>query len=218
MREQLQRPPLMKNLRFAIPLFAVPFLAACGASAPATQTKAPDPGPAQTSTTATSTPAPTETPKAVEAPTPTPAPAPASAKAPKTSTFKIEGVSISDVTIAQLSDVFKKRGWEEAQPPQEAYLGKYEQLMVLGRKDKTKKVIVTIIISRVAKEPKPLTPGADENKFAPKTAQAVYADLKVAAQSYDSEADVLVTVMYAKGGDSADAKKFLDGLLTQSKQ
>jgi hypothetical protein len=215
----LYRVRLMTTRRSLIPLLAL-FVVGCGGgaapapvvatpaeapSAPAAAAPAPDAAPKQVEA-----PAPDAAPKQVEAPTP-------AAAAPKASALQIEGVSISDVTGEQIAAALLKKLGGETQPMPPSHIGKYEQISIGGRKDKTNKVVVSVTISRWAKAPKPITDATDENDFAPKALQARYANTENVAQVYDPDGDVLVSVMYIKGGSSATAKTLLDALVKQPK-
>jgi hypothetical protein len=186
-------------------------LVACGGTAP--EPAAP-PAPSTQAAPATSAAAPSATTPATppEAPKPAETAPPAASKA---SAFQIDGTSVSDVTGAQLAAALKKRGWEPMPAAPDTHVGKYEQLSSGGRKDKTNKVLATVTVSRTAK-----TPAADtsaDSDFAPKALQATYANTKNVAQVYDADAEVLVSVMYLKGGSKDDAKKLLDSIVTQPK-
>lgn len=210
----LYRLPPMAPRRSLIPLFVLSVVGCGGGSAPApvvaTPAEAPSAAVTATATaTATATPVPDAAPKQVEAPTPV-------AAVRKASTLQIDGVSISDITGAQLEAVLKKLGWE-AQPSPETHVGKYEQISIAVRKDKTNKVVASVTISRTEKAPKPDADATNEKSFAPKALQANYASTPNVEQTYDPDSDVLVSVMYVKGGKSAAARAMLDALVKQPK-
>ncbi len=112
--------------------------------------------------------------------------------------------------------VLKKLGWD-AQTTPETHVGRFEQIGISARKDKTNKVILVLGVSRNAKAPKPLAEGMTDNLFAPKALQARYADTPITVQAYDPEADALVSLTYIKGGTEAAAKALLDEILKQPK-
>jgi hypothetical protein len=209
----------MTTHRSFIPFFALLLVAVgCGGGGTPAPAEAPN-------ASETAPPAPDATPKQVEAPTATPAPDAApkqveaptpAAAAPKASTFQIDGVSISDITGDQLGAALKKRGWETLPSP-ETHVGKYEQISIGARKDKTNKVVASVTISRTSKTPTPITDGTTESDFAPKALQAMYARNENIVQAYDPDSDVLVTVLYMKGGNTASAKTLLDALMKQPK-
>lgn len=184
------------------------FAAACGGSA---QQPAEEPTPQITASPETPPSADTAAAAAGASAAPSAEPA-TTAPAVKASTHTIDGVSISDLTSAQLAEALKKRGWEGAATP-DVYAGKYEQIGVSGKN--SKKEIITVSITRVAKSPGTPTAGVTEADYELKTLEGRYAKMPTTAQKHDAEAQVLVAVMLGKS--KADPAKVLEALLAPAK-
>lgn len=183
-----------------IALVVALFTAACGGAStpPATTAEAPVQEPASPATAE----APTET-------TETPAP---STGAKKASTMTIDGASVSAISGEQLVAALKKRGFEGNTSP--TLVGKYEQVGFSAHDKKTKETTL-VAISRWAEKAREVTDATSEADFAPKAIQAKYAESGGAAQAYDAEADVLVSVVVV--GAPAKAKKLLGSLVEGAK-
>ncbi|APR81906.1 Hypothetical protein A7982_07255 [Minicystis rosea] len=203
-----------------LPLLCVLSLSACAGSTPPAESPSETPA---ASASAASTPAapdapakplPSATASADAKPAAPPEASPKADASPKQSAWQIDGVSVSDLTAAQLEAALKKRGWP-GKAIGETKHGKYEMFGFLVKKGAD---VINVGIARTAKTPGPVDATTNEAAFSPEALEKLYSTNEGISLARDPEAQVLVTALaMGKRANHKGAAKLFEDLLQRPK-